>query len=262
MTDSYTKYLRTLPVIPEVAAKILSIAENKLDISFKELENIRLLEEMCVDGMLIYPVQEDNRYVGELKNCTVPFVFLNRHTDELECDYVINDNEQGAYIAVDYLIQRGHKKITYICAKPGGSSGKERIEGCKKAVASSGLKLNSFKVENCKSTIESCYEHVKNQLLENKDVTAIFVWDDKLALGAYKAIFEAGLRIPEDIAIIGYDDIEISKYFYPSLTTIWQATHKIGETAAKILLDRLESNHFDDIKHEILKPKLVIRESA
>ena len=238
---------------------VLSHSQGDAD---RELEYIRILEERRVDGMLIYPVQEDDRYIGELKKSSIPFVFLNRHTNELECDFVINDNFHGAYLAVDYLIKKGHSEITYLCAKQASSTGRERIEGCQEAFKRNDLNLTSLNIKNCKPNIESCYNHVKNHLIENKKITAIFVWDDKLAIGAYKAVFEAGLRIPEDIAIIGYNDIETSKYLSPPLTTIRQATHQIGETAAKILLDKLESDHFDDIKREIFKPELVIRESS
>ena len=91
----------------------------------KELELIQLLREKRVEGMLIYPLQEDDRYIEELRHSPIPFVFLNRHTDALKCDYVINDNIYGAFSAINHLIQRGYRKIAYICGKPTASSGRE-----------------------------------------------------------------------------------------------------------------------------------------
>ncbi|HEX9974199.1 MAG TPA: LacI family DNA-binding transcriptional regulator, partial [bacterium] len=162
----------------------------------KEIELIRLLREKRVDGMLIYPIQADHRYIDELRNTSIPFVFLNRHTDELDCDYVINDNVHGAFAAVTHLIQKGYQVIIYICAKPTASSGKERMAGCRKAFLENGLPLNLLEILTCEEKIECCYHLVKQLLSENKKVDAIFVWDDRLAIGAIRAIFEAGKRIP------------------------------------------------------------------
>jgi LacI family transcriptional regulator len=228
----------------------------------KELELIRLLREKRVDGMLIYPIQADHRYIDELRNTPVPFVFLNRHTDELECEYVINDNVYGAYSAVTHLIQKGHQRIIYICAKPTASSGKERIAGCKKAFLENGLPLTLLEILTCEEKIECCYHLVKQLLSENKKVDAIFVWDDRLAIGAIKAIFEAGKRIPQDIAIVGYDDIEISEFLFPPLTTVRHPSHEIGKTATRILIDRLESEDESELKRVVLKPELIIRQTT
>lgn len=235
---------------------------NSHDNADMELQLIRHLREKRVDGMLMYPLQEDDRYIQELKNSLVPMVFLNRHTDALECDYVMNDNVYGAFSAVNYLIQKGHKRITYICAKANASSGQERIKGCKKAITEARLPENALNVVNCEETIESCYRRVKKLLLEEKEMNTLFVWDDRLAIGARKAILEARKRIPEDIALVGYDDIEISQYLFPPLTTVRQPSFQIGETATSILLDKLDSEVNDELKQVILKPELIIRETA
>jgi LacI family transcriptional regulator len=228
----------------------------------KELDYLRLLRSKRVDGMIIYPVQEDNRYIQELTASPVPFVFVGRHTDALDCDYVMNDNIHGAYLAVDHLIQKGHKKITYICAKPAASSGKERIAGCKKAINESGLSSSALNVMTCKPNIESCHQTVKELIAKNDNSTAIFVWDDKLAIGALRAIFEAGLGIPKDIALVGYNDTEIARHLFPPLTTIRHASYQIGEIAAKILLDRLNSEETVETKQIVLKPELVVRNTT
>ena len=228
----------------------------------QEIELLRFLRGKRVDGMLIYPVQEDSRYIVELRNSPVPFVFLNRHADELKCDYVINDNVYGAFLAVNHLIQKGHQKIIYICAKPYASSGMERISGCQKAIQENGLSADALNVVTCGETIEACYNLVSELIKQKEQLNALFVWDDKLAIGARKAIFEAGKQIPQDIAIVGYDDIEISEFLFPSLTTIRQPSFEIGETAAKILIDKLENNEEKELKQIVLKPKLMVRETA
>jgi LacI family transcriptional regulator len=235
---------------------------NSHDSSDEELALIRLLRGKRVDGMLIYPLQEDERYIEELKNGPVPFVFLNRHTDALDCDYVMNDNFYGAFLAVNHLIEKGHKEITYICAKPTASSGQERISGCKEAMRKNELPLQDLHIEICEETIECCYKLVSDLLSQNKTISALFVWDDRLAVGARRAILEAGKKIPDDIAMVGYDDIEISEYLFPSLTTVRQPSYQIGNTATKILLDKIESDGNHKVRKDILKPELIVRQTT
>jgi LacI family transcriptional regulator len=231
---------------------------NSEDDADKELTLLRLLREKRVDGILLYPVQRDERYIQELKNSYVPYVLLNRHTKALKCDYVMNDNVSGATQAMNHLIERGHKKITYVCARPDASSAQERILGCKMALRQNGLPPSALTIEYCEETIESCHKLVK-ELVARDNLRAIFVWDDRLALGALTAIQEQGLRIPEDIALIGYDGIEISAHLFPPLTTVLQPSLQIGETAAQILLERLGNQEKGSPKHVVLKPQLVIR---
>ena len=237
---------------------VLCTSEDDAD---QEMALMRLLQEKRVDGLLLYPLQQDERYVHELEHIGVPYVLLNRHTKALKCDYVMNDNVSGAFEAVNHLIEGGHKKIVYVCAWPKASSAHERIMGCKQAIRSHGLPPSALQIVYCEDTIESCYQLVK-QLIAHNDLRAIFVWDDRMALGALKAIHERGLRLPQDIALVGYDGIEISAHLFPPLTTVLQPSLQIGETAAKILLERLESRDKSEPKHVVLKPRLVVRETT
>ena len=227
-----------------------------------ELEYIRELRAKQVDGMLIYPTQMDERYINELKNCPIPYVFLNRHTNALHCDYVTNDNEDGMYQATNHIIEKGYRKIVYLCAKPLSSSGQERILGLQKAMRENGVAPNNFHLENCKGTIESSYQKVKKLLAQSPKIDVIFAWDDRLAIGAIKAIHEANLSIPEDIALVGYDDTEIAQYLTPSLTTVRQPSKKIGELAANILFEKIQSKKPVKVRQIVLKPELIVRSST
>jgi len=232
------------------------------EIADKELEYINLVRKKRVEGFLIYPLQQDARYIEILNSIDLPFVMMNRHTEALDSSYVINNNVAGTHSAVQYLIQRGHTNITYICAKPEASSGRERIGGCRKAINESGLPPTALKVLYCEETIKSCYNVVKSEIYKGLDSTAFFVWDDRLALGAMKAIYEEGLQIPEDVSIVGYDDIETAVFFHPPLTTVRQPAQEIGEIAADILLRNLNSDSIQEKRRVVLKPELIIRESA
>lgn len=229
----------------------------------EELRMLRLLREKRVDGMLVYPTQEDDRYIDVLRQSPIPFVFLNRHTDALECDYVMNDNIHGAFSAVDELIRKGYRRIVYICARPDASSGKERIAGCKAAIKKHGLDSRNLRIMTCEETTHSCYAIVKGIIGDTSSKPdALFLWDDRLAIGAIKALLEENLRIPADMAVVGYDDIEISEFLYPSLTTVRQPTYQIGETATRILIDKLESQDLADPQRIVLKPELIVRETT
>jgi LacI family transcriptional regulator len=149
-----------------------------------------------------------------------------------------------------------------IIARPTASSGQERIAGCKEAIKKNGLPEDALTIRTCDETIECCYNLVKSLVVKEKTLESLFIWDDRLAIGARKALFEAGKRIPEDIAIVGYDDIEISEYLYPPLTTVKQPSYQIGEMAARILLDKFESNGNNDLKQIVLKPELIIRSTT
>lgn len=235
---------------------------NTHDSAEEELVYLRQAREKRTDGMLIYPVQKDLRYLDDLKRNPVPFVFLNRHTDDDSFNYVMNDNAHGAYLAVRHLLQKGHRRITYVCAKPDASSGRERIAGCRKAIAESGGSPDMLDVCTCEESIESSYNLVRKLLAREDRPTAIFMWDDKLAISAMKAIAESGLRVPGDIAVVGYDDIEIAAYLHPALTTVRQSAHEIGAVAARLLLDEFEHGKAPNPKMVVLKPELIIRETT
>ncbi len=229
----------------------------------QEIEYIRHLRAKQVDGMLIYPTQADKRYIHELKNSPIPYVFLNRHTDALRCDYVANDNIEGTYQLVNHLIQQGRKRIVYLCAKPSASSGHERILGCQKAIRENGLPSNYLRVESCDETIESCYNAAKMLIANYRhEIDAILSWDDRLSLGIIRALFEAGIRIPDDIAVAGYDDSEIAQHLSPPLTTIHQPAYQIGKIAAEILFEKIASEESAEAKQIILKPELIVRAST
>jgi LacI family transcriptional regulator len=235
---------------------------NTLDSADKELECLRQAREKRTDGILLYPVQADKRYINELKLSSSPIVFLNRHTDDPHSDHVMNDNVHGAYLAIQHLIKKGHRKIAYVCAKPDSSTGQERIAGCRKAIAEAGFPSESLELLFCEENIESSYQLVKVLVAREQRPSAIFMWDDRLAVSAIKAIHEIGLRIPDDVAVVGYDDIEIAAYLYPPLTTVHQPSHQIGETAARILLNKLEQKDTLTPHKIVLKPNLVIRETT
>lgn len=228
-----------------------------------ELEFLRQIRSKRVDGLLMFPVQKNKAYIAELQNLTVPYVFLNRFSAELDCDYVKNDNVHGSFIAIQHLLQRGYHNIKYLCARPQTTTGQERIQGSRRAVREMGLPESSLQIINVQDSVEYCYQHTLSDIREKQLPRAYAVWNDLLALGVRRALMENRINIPDDVAIIGYDDLVFAEYLFPPLTTIKQQNYELGEQAAHILINKIENKEAVLSKQEIaLKPQLVLRQST
>ncbi len=228
----------------------------------EEIDAIRNLIAKRIDGLLLHPEQEEPKYLKALKDCPIPFVLLNRSPKEIECDYVTHNHEKGAYLAIKHLIERGHKKIFYLIRKPSTGSGLARIRGCEKAVDQCGLSNVSINLIECKDDIESAYLQTKSLLHEKKELTAIYTWDDIMAIGAKKAILEYGLKIPDDIALIGHNNIQIVNFLSHPLTTINQNIVEVGKIACELLIQRLNNELPIKPQQIILEPNIIIRQST
>ncbi len=230
----------------------------------REEEVVRLFREKRVDGLLITPIPSPKKRTDilELKELGVPFVLLNRHIEQTMTDYVINDNVYGAYLAVSHLVKLGHKRIGHISGPSQISSVRGRLEGYKKALFKNNIEFDNSLVKESNLKMEDGYRLMKEFLeLENRP-TAVFAYSDLLAIGVLKALKEAKLKVPKDIALVGYDDIEFSSLLEIPLTTVHQPRYRIGEEGAKILINRIEKKDSEGFQQIVLKPELVIRESA
>jgi LacI family transcriptional regulator len=164
----------------------------------------------------------------------------------LDIDYVTIDFVKASLKAVTHLVDKGHKDIAYI----GGSSyesnipfeQEERFVGYKKALKSHGLHIVSEWVQDGKFDLNEGYLAMKRILACSKKPTAVFIASDRMAYGAYKAIQEAGLTIPKDIAVVAFDDLEMSKFVTPPLTTVRVHKEELGRLTVKMLIQRMDNN--------------------
>ncbi len=234
---------------------------NSGDSQKKQAAYIKILMEKRIDGLIVISSGTDKELVDLLSKHKLPKVIIDRKINGIEADLVETDNYFGGYCATEYLIKIGHRKIACITGPKHLSSACERVKGCLDCLKDNDIKNDpDFLVEgNFKSP--SGFEAMKKLLLHKTRPTAVFVCNDLMALGALCATHEHNISVPEDISIIGFDDIKLATYSSPPLTTIAHQKREMGEIVSSFITNRIKDKHR---KHEQvhLKPKLVIRKST
>jgi len=229
----------------------------------REREAIQVMLAERVDGLLITPVQTGTETIEELKEAGLPFVLLGRHFDDLETDYVVTDDVEGGFLATEHLIKLGHKRIAMINGPLHISSARERFQGYKKALDHYGIELDESIVSAGATTTEEGYELTKSLLDRPARPTAIFAYSDFVAFGVMRAIREARLKVPEDVAVVGYDDVEFSSHLEVPLTTVKIPKGLLGERAVESLLNKIDGKVSDRKPEQIvLQVKVVTRAST
>ncbi len=227
----------------------------------EELAALRTLISQRVDGLLLQPEQEDSLYLDALKKCPIPFVLYNRSPRGLDCNYVTHNHEQGSFIACSHLFKSGKKEIYYLTRKPATSSTKARIAGCRKAAATFGIPESSLHIIECEDSVDDAYQKTAG-ILDSYIPDAFHTWDDIMAIGVAKAAIDKGLSIPQDMSLVGYNDILISRYFNPPLTTVRQQLALMGETAVDILIRKLSNPQNKNFEHIELSLELIKRSTS
>ena len=226
----------------------------------KEEEAIKLLLAKRVDGLLITPVQDKDDDIKNLIEANIPFVVVGRDFENIEVDAVYNDEVKGGFLAVEYLIKKGHKRIVLINGFLYKSPAKGRLEGYKKALKKYRIPLDESLMSVGDINIEDGHERTKQMLGKKLNFTAIFAYNDMVAFGSMQAIKEKGLRIPEDIELVGYDDIPFSSLISPALTTIKLKKQDLGVESVKLLFSRINGIR-KKTKKIMLDVELKIRET-
>lgn len=222
---------------------------------------VQMMLEKRVDGLLITPCQTEYGDILELKRKKVPFVLLGRHFDVVESGYVITDDIKGAFSATDYLIKKGHKKILFINGPNYISSAKERLVGYKRALQEHAILFDKFLVREGALKMEDGYRIMKETLSAGIKFTAVFAYCDFVVLGIMQALEEGKLKIPEDIAIVGYDDVVFARFLQVPLTTVHIPKYELGKEAMRLLKKKIDEEILEP-QAVILETKLVIRKSA
>ena len=226
----------------------------------KEEEAINLLLAKRVDGLLITPVQDKDDDIKNLIDANIPFVIVGRDFENIEVDAVYNDEVKGGFLATEYLINKGHKRIALIDGFLYKSPARGRLEGYKKALKKYGVPTDDALVSVGDIDVKDGYERTRQLFEKGLDFTAIFAYNDIMAFGAMQTIKEKGLRIPEDIGLVGYDDIPFSSLMNPALTTIKLNKQELGIESVKLLLYRINGSR-KKVKKIMLDVELIVRET-
>jgi len=247
----------------EAQEKGYSIILSNTDEQYKKEEAaVQVLLEKRVDGLLITPVQEENKDILGLKEKRIPFVLVGRHFDVIQTNYIDIEDIIGGFLATEHLIKKGHRRILHINGPLYMSCAWERLAGYKRALLEYGLEYDQKLVRGNMTEMEEAYKLIKRILSEELNFTAIFAFSDVLALGAIHALREAKLRIPDDIGVVGYDDIEFARVSHPPLTTVRVPRYRLGKEAVNLLVEKIIKKGSRKLHQVIIKPELVIRESG
>jgi len=227
----------------------------------KEKFYLDVMRAEHVDGIIFPPLNETDPEVTTLVRSGMPVVCVDRSVSNISVDTVEVNNHRGAHLAVEFLISKGHRRIGFISGRPDISTSRERKRGYQDTLKAHGVEVNpglirigDYKQESGRLLTE--------QLLDLQErPTALFVANNLMTLGSLAAIHNRGLRVPDDIAVIGFDDLPWAESINPPLTVVRQPAYEVGQKAAKLLFERLAEPGRKPTRIS-LDPTLVIRRSS
>ena len=229
----------------------------------KEELYLNLLIEKQIDGVILATVNKNSEGFDCLFNNKIPVIFIdNLPNIKRNYDSVIIDNSKASYIAIEHLFKLGHRKIGIITGKLHETTGYERLVGYRRAYMDHNIEFDEELIRTGDYKEKSGYENMKSLLESGKQITAVYVVSSKMTYGAIKAIKDKGLRIPEDIAVVGFDVHDISGLISPGITTILQPEESIGRVAAELMMKRLQNKEDTLSQKIVLEPRLEIRGSC
>ncbi|MCM8804838.1 MAG: GntR family transcriptional regulator [Candidatus Omnitrophica bacterium] len=190
----------------------------------------------------------------------MPIVIVDVKIPNLKVDTVISDDFKGGYMATEHLIEQNYKNILHLAGPNSDSSAEGRKKGYIECMKNYKLKPE---IRYTRWTVEDGYFETKKVFLNRKEIEGIFCCNDEVAIGAYRALKELNLRVPEDVVIVGYGNIDISRVFEVPFTTVDQSPEEMGKIAANLLIEKIEGKRkFDEVKEIKVETKLIIRESC
>lgn len=219
---------------------------------------LNYLGQSQVDGVIIITGNIAEQQIVDFAK-TIPVVAVGYHIEAENVRSMALDNELGGYIATLHLLQRGHRKIVHIKGLAGQPDSYHRFEGYKRALTEQNIPIKPTLIKQGDFSAKTAYQKIQEMLKDKQEFTAIFAANDLTAYGAIKALHDNGLRVPEDVSVVGFDDLSTSAYFTPALTTLRQPIEELGAISAKSILNMLSGNR-DEVR---LPPiDLIVRDST
>jgi len=231
-----------------------------------EKRYIEMLRSKGVDGIIFTSAHMGDPNITALADDEFPIILVNRRTYHPgvreKVDYVGVNNMLGGFLAVEHLIRLGHKRIGVIGGSSESSVGFERLEGGKRALAAYGVEERGEYFLEGDFLRNSGYQGGKRFLEMAEPPSAIFATNDYMALGTYMALAEEDIRVPEEMALVGFNDIEFTAMKGVELTTIGQKKYEMGSIAVKTLVEKIEKGEAGSPEEIILEPELIIRKTC
>lgn len=256
-------YARVIKGVEETAKKrdyIVAVFNTNEDRE-SEARALATLLQLRIGGVLAVPVDVKN-----YRDFNVPLAFISRYKHEMEFsdfNYVINDDTKGVYHAVRHILSRGRKDIYFINGPKDFHPAIVRLEGFKSVLGDEGIRFSNKMVIHGENSMDGGYRSFQKLIEYAVPPFGLFCCSDYIAIGVMKAIREMGYGIPEDISLVGYDDIEMVNYLEIPITTIKQARYEIGAKGAENIINMIEdSGDFKQKFKVVLEPELVIRKST
>ena len=216
-----------------------------------EVKNINLLRAKQVEGIVMISWDIDKDVVGLLEDSGIPAVYISKTTRDFDIYNVSINNNSAVKDMTNFLLDKGHKKIVLLNTTFQTNLADERLTGYRDAIVGRGLKVNEGFIKSCGPTVDDGYMAVKEMLESKVDVDAIFATSDEVAIGAINACFDLGYKVPEDISVVGFYDIEFSKMCRPKLTTVKQPLYDMGAVAIRMIIKMVKGIEIDEKKVEL-----------
>lgn len=233
--------------------------------SEKESKLIQMLIDRQVDGLIISTTQKNNTDINQLRKDNFPFVLIDRNIPKIDTNYVIVDNFLGSKNVVNHLIKIGNKRIGHLTISPSHlSSLKDRTAGYKEALKENKIRVDTSLIREI--SFEKIKEDVRRELKEllspPQSINSLFVANNNIAVACLECLKEMNIRIPQDVALVSFDDIDAFKLCYPPVTAVSQPIIEMGKEAVRILIDNIKSEEEIPVQQILLPTQLEIRRSC
>lgn len=229
----------------------------------REVAYVEMLLRQRVDAIMITSSALRSDYMQSLNTSHVPLMLVDRDLPDIKCMKVFSDNEQGGCIAMRHLLELGHRRIGIVVPMPNTEPVARRFHGAQIALQEYGVFNDPELIVSADNQLFDMGYQAGKQLLQlTPRPTAIFALTDVTAVGVMHAAAEMGLRVPDDLSVIGYDDVPIASYTIPTLTTVAQPIVEMGQKSVEVLLKRLNNETDNDMEISVLKTHLLVRQST
>lgn len=230
--------------------------------STMELERIGNLMNRMVDGLILYPTREDAAYLEKITKNRIPCVTVDMRVKGYSCDQVVTDNIHATFHAAEWLIKANHRKIGVITGDRTFFTAGQRLKGYEDALQSFGIPLKPEYILAEGFSEKSGYDGIVQLMSLPDPPTAVISCNYYTTIGAMKAVYELGIRVPDQLSIIGFDNIGVSEIARPALSIVVQPMQEVGKTAAQLLLKRLQGDYGGFPSFNQLKTNLLIKDST